>query len=360
MYKSSLNKKEDLLAEKRQNAWRKLNQDLPLSDSDDEKGLLRLSRDHSDGLRTFRLSITACLNVADYSVCGLEITQGQFETFHVEDNLFEPLRPAKNFKSAWIRYGEEDADTVNVCILCKAILRKKKRNGPKFSRANIPTAPSCVEVSELTIIEQMLIGPVLPMVYTLRYRGFGQYQSKGQCVAFYNKVQEVTKVLPRKLSDVVINVKDAYGSGCIAINVGRVRRALHFLKRNHPDFHSIRICEENFSEPQAVSFQTVQKQNLAKRQIIENIDAFDVIHDKGQIQIVEKEIAERALCNTIAVETKNLRDDVRKSVYQAFQSLLRKQTTIYNGKNSREGWHLMYPCLLWNGKGGPERGLRPT
>lgn len=34
-----------------------------------------------------------------------------------------------------------------------------------------------------------------------------------------------------------------------------------------------------------------------------------------------------------------------------------KETSVYFGASSSHGWELMFPCLLWNGRGGPDTSI---
>ena len=72
-------------------------------------------------------------------------------------------------------------------------------------------------LSELTEFEQLLISPVLPLVYIYRLQGYRQYQCKGECVAFQHNVQRIASELPRSPSDIIINIADVYGKGIIQI-----------------------------------------------------------------------------------------------------------------------------------------------
>ena len=74
----------------------------------------------------------------------------------------------------------------------------------------------------------------------------GQYQSKGQCVAFQNKVQTIADIVPRTLSELFINISDIYGHKDIIIRVMKLRKALRFLETNHPAYDDIKISKETF------------------------------------------------------------------------------------------------------------------
>lgn len=108
---------------------------------------------------------------------------------------------------------------------------------------NFPIPSPVPELNSITCLEQLLISSVLPMICDWRNRGFGQCQSKKQCVAFYNKAHNIASVLPGTLKDVVMNIKESYGSQKCSINVNRVRIALAFIKANHQAFENLQICE---------------------------------------------------------------------------------------------------------------------
>ena len=72
------------------------------------------------------------------------------------------------------------------------------------------------------------------MVFVWRYKIFGQFQSKGQCVPLSDKVQKVADALPRTLSEVLVNVKNIYAHGDITIRIKKLRKASTFFEEQPP------------------------------------------------------------------------------------------------------------------------------
>ena len=182
------------------------------------------------------------------AVCGLRI-KGHPTVYSCNDRIFSVLQELSSKQNeSWRKNASPGDKELAVCSICTKVLRKKVRNIPKFSRANIPLPEPVPELQDLSFVEQMLISPVLPMVCLRRYKTFGQYQSKGQCIVFYNRVQEIAEVLPRTLSEVVVNIKDTYRHSDISIHVQRLRTALLFLKEHHPAYETIEISEKNLEQ----------------------------------------------------------------------------------------------------------------
>lgn len=212
----------------RSDIWRKVNQCL-LKDkhsTEEQEALFELAEDYSKDLRHSHDATTKRLSYDDCGVCGLLCEQIEY-LYHVNDDMFDPLRSnPHDYNSNWPRYGKDDNN--HVCRPCLNDLRTRHRI-PRFSRANVPL-PNKVSVRDrLSEFEQMLISPILPMIYLWRYRGHGQYQSKRQCITFRNNVHQIASFIPHHPSSVIVNLSAIYGSNQIEVNVSYVREAPVFL-----------------------------------------------------------------------------------------------------------------------------------
>lgn len=189
---------------------------------------------------------------------------------------------------------------------------------PKLSRVNLPIPGPSKALRSLSFIEQLHISPVLPMICIWCHKGFGQYMSKGQYVAFHIKVQSIATVLPRALSEVVLNVQEVYASRLFQIRVTILRTGLEFLKAHHPAFEDIEIsqkCLSYLTEVQNRNKNAIDAHQVsAKMEINHGNGGSQATLDADQNQVVEEEIAQSSLTSTISIDATEAEAELKKTV----------------------------------------------
>lgn len=352
---------------RKEQIWRLFNQNQePSNDDDMALDLETLAESYDRDVREFCSQTSSALLQYSCAVCGT-VNEHDSKMYGTKDEilfriLFGPLR--KLTDRDWPKYCSSIDKVVLVCSICARTLRRKANNIPRFSRANIPLPDASPVLQKLSFIEQMLISPVLPMVCVWRYKTFGQYQSKGQCVAFWNQLQKLANGLPRTLSEVIVNVKNTYGHADIIIRVHLLRKDLIFLKENHPSFKDIQISEENFvsiqhdilnlRRPSCVSDSyndeivvgnslnlDSQSENPLSLPLVSSLDpssGVQSVRDAGQNQMVEEHVAQTALTVPVTIEATESRAQISRTVTQLFNSLARKEAQMFRGNSGSDGW----------------------
>ena len=169
----------------------------------------------------------------------------------------------------WIRYHSKHGTHFSTCPICYQSLQRHKILN--LSRKNIPLyIPEHEDIYfGLTELEQLLISPVLPIIYVHRLNGYGQYQSKVQCIAFHNYVQNIASTLHRKPSDIILNISEVYRKGNVQVLPTLIRKAIQELKEHkHPAFKDVTISEENMAELRRLE---KSQQRSREQQMSENL-----------------------------------------------------------------------------------------
>ena len=386
--------------DRREYIWRAISQYHTLDSSTTNSGLyeeaISLYKDYEEDRSTFVNATRGQQFEQECAVCGISFKTA-LRHIRVNDELFLPLYcksqlshiDEKRTKGApaprkWTGYYTDRDTTVCVCNLCwQALIRKRI---PKFSRKNIPLQMPCPPLSELTEFEQLLISPVLPMVYIYRFQGYGQYQSKGQCVAFQHCGQRIASELPRTPSDIIINIADVYGKGIIQIRAYLIKCALEKLKRlGHPAFKEISISNDRIEHlneiskklehsdtvrkddshwnPNATAHGTDGKSNshdTAPGRSSEHapadpkvLSASEALRGAGQQQEVEETFAIHTQNMPLAVEVHGEKA-LEEAVLELFREISSGSAKLYSSNSSSDGWPDRFPCLMPDGRGGPK------
>ena len=237
----------------RSNIWRAINQHhepCELRHSGDlmdyENEIPQLVRDYDDDVKTFRTYTRNQTSYYDCAVCGISDFEDA-RKMRLDDVLFSPLANSKEPKKLnhesklqetnssniakclrehWIGYNTKHETHVSVCPVCYQSLQRKKK--PYLSRKKIPLyMPEHKAIYfGLTEFEKLLISPVLPIIYVYRFNGYGHYQSKGKCIAFRNDFQKIASTLPRKRSDIILNISEVYRKGNVQVRPKLIRKAI--------------------------------------------------------------------------------------------------------------------------------------
>lgn len=172
---------------RRELIWRLINQNIEPLDEDILSDVSIVTESYERDLNAFRASTSSTLNQKSCAVCGMLI-ESDPSVYETDHGIFDSLRPVpfSAQRRNWSKYSVTDEQFVHVCSTCVRTLHRN--NIPRLSRADIPVPDPASVLQDLSFIEQMLISAVMPMVCVWRYKTFGQYQSKGQCVAFWNQV----------------------------------------------------------------------------------------------------------------------------------------------------------------------------
>lgn len=200
------------------------------------------------------------------------------------------------------------------------------------------------------------------MTYVWRHNGFGQYKSKGQCVAFVNKVQDIARVLPRHPSEVVINIETFYGwSGTVSVEkIAQSFRKLKYEYR-HPTYRDIEFSAENL---EAINLSNlVQSQDGINKNHEQEIspqsnrhnEYSQILRDRGMYQAVEDEVASKILEVPLAAEEESNQETLGRVVTELFQSIRQRKFPLHLSQNKTSDWKLMFPTLLVDGNGGPDK-----
>ena len=123
------------------------------------------------------------------------------------------------------------------------------RNDPvKFSITNIVISPIPTELQGLTIIEQMLIAQVHPVVQLYRVRG-AQFAFKGNVISFVQDIGEyfsILPLLPAQLAKVIMFTKNTpTGEANFRARRDKLLAALQWLKENNLYYRHITISRDN-------------------------------------------------------------------------------------------------------------------
>ena len=352
------------------NTWRSINQSLNVEEEVHSNNIMYLSKIYEDDLKVFKdetrpwsESKLIC------SVCGIHPDE-PCDIFCKSDTLLNPIKErgvsGDKENEKLIIYNSIiescDSTSIPVCKICSSSLKKKKV--PRLSRYNI-RLPDCNGnentdvLSNLNIVEQLLISPILPMICLWRYRNFGQFASKGQCISFVNQVQNIASSLPRSLEEVVLNLDQVYGNSNFEISVKKLRIALKILKEKNKYFEKIEISDKNFKtldlKYELLSKNQISEHNHSNRdESPEEVrSAKETLKNAGQNQVVCEESAARLLCSPLTIEQQEI-GKLKTSVLDVFKSISNKEATLFSGVKSNEGWNLLFPTLLWNGEGGPD------
>lgn len=199
-YRDRKRKKKSAL---RENAWHLIQQAMMPISKEDETALTDLSAEYSADVTQFMDAIYSSRVEDICNVCGrLSKSPRQYKP---DNKIFDPLRVSQGIASTtWTGYKTERNPQI-VCHKCLVSLKKKQI--PKFSRTNIPVADYDLVLSNLSDLERLLISPILPMTYIWRYNAFGQYKSKGQCIAFHNDIHQISLKLPRCVEEVMVHLQ---------------------------------------------------------------------------------------------------------------------------------------------------------
>lgn len=151
-----------------------------------------------------------------------------------------------------------------------------------------------------------------------------------------------------------------YGHKDVLIRVRKLREALWFLELNHHAYNNITISEKNVANiKEALTSQTINPEN-DRQTTFELKSATQQIRYTGKNQTVEESIAQVAVTNPLTVETDSSKQEISDKSKHLFTSLSLKSNGNFVNRSSREGWSLMFPCLLWDGKGGPDSCVHNT
>ncbi|WAR05713.1 hypothetical protein MAR_021082 [Mya arenaria] len=163
------------------------------------------------------------------------------------------MQPYKNqFKAAPPLTGNIQYDKALDCIRAFEVeqmsytflheLYVKKQESKQYGSFYLPK-----EIKELSFVEQLLIGRVLPCmnVFMLKHGGIA---SSGHCVSFPQEVDEPGNILPRLPHEIDIIKVRKHGQNesykHFKVSRSKVLNALVWLMANNPAFHDIIISEE--------------------------------------------------------------------------------------------------------------------
>lgn len=161
--------------------------ELPF-DTGDWKDLYTFSKLYDEDVRSFLEKTSPQLHCSTGVVCGLLATNGSsripkesevFQCSHdkssgLKDTVWCPDAANVVFDVS-ASANEETCDSHTLCPTCLSCLRGSKKRIPKLSRVNVPIATPVDILKNLSFMEQLLISPILPMIFVWRYRGYGQF-----------------------------------------------------------------------------------------------------------------------------------------------------------------------------------------
>lgn len=137
-------------------------------------------------------------------------------------------------------------ETDSMCRRCKT-----DKSTPKlFSKDNnSDPGNQPEELKNLTVVEQMLISPLLPSCQIFNIQGGGQRGGRGHVITFPQQIQSIATALPHTKLPIVLFEKDI-GNSKVYLRVRRhiVENALKWLIANNPHFRYITLNEHSLSD----------------------------------------------------------------------------------------------------------------
>lgn len=181
-------------------------------------------------------------------------------------SLFENDQKLLNLKSCSVCKQINLKLLEDECFTCKKYpinqheLQENDRNflnilNPFSSRNDMcpGVVPDCLK--DLTLMEQILISPVKPYIYTFFLKRGGQYGYRGQVINFPQNISTIVNYLPHSissLSECVIFKQpnhDLTRYRDIRVRRQKIQDALSFLMVNHKYFiNRIQLSQENLDQ----------------------------------------------------------------------------------------------------------------
>ena len=160
--------------------------------------------------------------------------------------------------------------------------RCAREKAPQMYSAENDMHPSPLPppLTDLTVIEHAAISPIHPMLKIYRHRGGGTVL-KGHAISIEQDVQELATVLPRLPNDLdIISLRPPGSKVPFRASRTRIMEALHYLKRNNPEFANIVISQENANHyPESHSEEVAGLPQLDDTEPIDPSETEDNIED---------------------------------------------------------------------------------
>ena len=137
-------------------------------------------------------------------------------------------------------------------------------SGKRIVRYDVP-----IELSDLTISEQLLIRRFAPYIPSIHVRN-GTLGLTGNCATFAQNIEQMCNTLPQRKESILTFVR-YLGSNLskhkyvknLRVNRLRVLAALKWLKVHHTGYHDITICEENLDWMKDINQKVVPEKDIA-------------------------------------------------------------------------------------------------
>jgi hypothetical protein len=249
--------------------------------------------------------------------------------------------------------------TYDCCLQCK-------KDPVKFSKINdmIPGISDLEqdikkEFEELTMIEEMLISPILAIMSVYRLPS-GALTSRGFCANFTQNIQPFVKLLPRLPQDLpilVLKKKDQQNNfKYFKVKRQRVQRCLQYLCENNPQFieYGIQLSYEN------LIILPVDSTVSLNEKVVNNIDENHEYDIGPEIrETVDEETSfeiESSDCH-VYVESdfiEPLQDDMIKNAINFPDA----NANSLNEYETHAICSLLFPKLFPNGRGDPTNKVR--
>merc|ERR1711860_47020 len=235
--------------------------------------------------------------------------------------------------------------------------------------------PECLE--QLTNIEESSIKMIKPCLNVYRRKG-GSYGFSGHCISFAQDVNEFATVLPWPVSDlpIILLKSDKHKNKReFAASASKIRKALLWLKENHPDYKDIEISEENLSQYKddklLEGITTIDDGDIELHQKEEDVNT----HDNLRSAIDEDEFLSKDMPRVNGLVPEGIeREEIDKCVKKALNEHLKdkdkKSTIEYPTTESEPEKEYMpgffrkaFPRLFPDGKGDitvPRLGNNPS
>lgn len=233
----------------------------------------------------------------------------------------------------------------NKCDTCCSF--KKKFTSENDMDPCLQDLPDDIKIvfDELTMVEEMLISPIIPIMSVYRLSG-GQLISRGCVVNFKQDISEIVRELPRAIQDLPL-VGQQNSSKEMKVNRTGVLRTLEFLSKNSPEWKKYNI-----------SIDHTKILNLPFDDIPDNITEVenqnDIVNDIGPEIHENIQIPDDNHVFVQSVEEKSLECEKIKEILNWPQ----KSKDPINEFNFDGIASLVFPKLFPFGKGDPTKKAR--
>ena len=321
-----------------------------------------------------RQTTSVCLDDSDATGNNdLQTTDDHLESLGGEEQ--ELHLPSIDFESIATDFTEElNSLKIEECAMCKRrfinlnIIDEKckhcrGRNRGKWGPENgiQPDAIVPAELSELTMVEEMLISVFLPEMMVVRLKG-GQFAYNAHCISFPQNVQTLATRLPRNPSDLDLVIVRKPGLGNthrdFKVNKRRVIAALKWLKENNDDYRSIEIDADAVLPDDGVPDNLLycnenENENLAK---FVNENAEEIVDTEGPTVGPTVDTISSSTVIPESVEQEREVDGIRKLIEDTKLSVTpwpaRGEQPV-NDFNTVRLFSKAFPTLFPTGKGDP-------